>query len=196
MIGSCDRIAVETRSNDSATENMSFLNTIKHWLNSDQFKNCSVDNLEPLDTVWTLANDTQKEQAKLIPADLKGDELALYAVEFAENLDIEISAKDRDHVVMHIFQKAAREKSPIAISEIGASLLFCYQHVEQDLQRAEKWLEHAVSYDDPYAMHALGRMYLAQLTNSADPEIGHDIIKRCAAMEHKPCEDDLAMMGI
>ncbi len=192
-VGSCERVSIEIETNISATENMTFAESMKYWLDKDEFKSCKVSDLEPLDTVWTLINRTQKEQVNLAPEELKGDELAQYAVEFHQNLDIELTPRDRDHVVMHLFKKAAAHESIIAISEIGASLLFCYQHVEQDLTRAQEWLERAVEHKDPYAMHALGRMHLARLTKQTDSErVGIDLIRQCAALKHKPCEDDLA----
>jgi TPR repeat protein len=74
------------------------------------------------------------------------------------------------------------------MSEIGASLLFCYNHVQQDLPRAKHFLERASELGDSYAMRSLASMHLSNLTEDENAaELGSELLERCQSLGNAQC---------
>ena len=194
IITCCDNDVPQISTNDSSLEGMSFREALNHISDSDPFKNCDVEGLEPLAKVWSPPPRIRDQYADYF-ADATGEELALKVIEFSENLDIEIAPRARDQITMFQFKIAAEQNSSIAMNEIGSSLLHCYQHVEQNLEDALWWLEKAASNGDDYAMRSIANMHLLGMTDVAQPRrMARELLIRCAKLGNEDCVADVFEM--
>lgn len=186
-LGCSRQIETKITGNTSAADGKTLIELAAYLFDKNEFKNCDNPQLEPLDVVWNL-NPEQRRIAEEIAADLPASELSAAAIEYATDIDIEISARDRESIVMYLFKIASERGDPVALSEIGASLLFCYQHVAQDLPEARYYLERAAEAGDSYAMRSLASMHLSGLTDDEDAEQkGRDLIEKCRKAGNLQC---------
>lgn len=200
MLGCGDNASNESSPNqDVATNNLSlegksFQEILAYWVSPDDFKNCRYEELEPIENVWLLPDDGIDQHASIFIGHT-GNDLALKAIEFAENLDVEISARRRDQIVMFHLKAAADQGSAIAMNEIGSSLLYCYQHVEQDLEAARWWLEGAAEKGDDYAMRSLAQMHILRMTEVEQPElVAQKLLTKCAKLGNEDCAADISII--
>ncbi len=123
---------------------VAFLDHEKHM------RACTSASLRPLEEVWTLNDQDLIEKIDYETEDYRSDILAYFAVIFYNDTtlifdDYEssvISPEVRSKVVMYILKRAAEQGSSVAKAEIGASLIFCYQNVDQDVISGLTWLLH------------------------------------------------------
>lgn len=187
-----NKITVETT--DSAVDEMSLFEFLEYINNPDIFHRCNLDGLEKLVDVWS-PNSELTEPYRYYFSGYSGDELAFRAIEFAEDLDIELPPRDRDRIVMEQFKFASEDDSPVAMNEIGASLLYCYQHIEQDIDGAFSWLTRASDAGDGHAKMSLARIYIHGLIEDQDAaEKVEKLLAQCAELELPEClSNELAM---
>jgi TPR repeat protein len=175
-------------SNVSAIENMeSVWEVLEYILSEDDFKNCKREDLEEYQEVIRI----DSKMAEFIQSDLNGmtgGELFDYALKVADDFEPDLTAHDREHIMMHLLDKAAEEEFPEAMNEVGASMLYCYQHVRQDLPTARFWLEKAADAGDELAMLSLGRIYLGGLGVEQDKSKGLVLIKQCSDLGVEECQ--------
>jgi len=185
----CMQVAETTvTGNTSATDGKSIFELAKYLFDKNEFKNCEGTNLDPLDVVWTL-NPSQLKVAEGIIEGLPKSEWSGAAIEFASDLEIEIPVRDRESITMYVFKLASESGDVVASSEIGASLLFCYQHVIQDLPRSRSYLERAANGGDSFAMRSLASMYLSGLIEDEDAkEKGQALIEKCRDLGNPQCQ--------
>lgn len=167
---------------------MSLIELARFQLNPSEFKNCTLDGLEPLETVWRLTSSQRKIADEVADASTPSDQLVERAIDFAQDMKIQISARDRESVVMYLFKVAAERENAIALSEIGASLLFCYNHVKQDIPKARSYLERAADAGDSFAMRSLASLHLSGLTEDGDAQAkGRALLAECSRLGNPQC---------
>lgn len=89
---------------------------------------------------------------------------------------------------MYLFKVAAERENAIALSEIGASLLFCYNHVKQDIPKARSYLERAADAGDSFAMRSLASLHLSGLTEDGDAQAkGRALLAECSRLGNPQC---------
>ncbi len=185
----------DTDTNDSTLVGKSLLEAIAYWNNPDEFKNCQSGELEPIENVWVLSKDAIDQHAPFFVGHT-GNDLAFKVIEFAEDLDVELPARRRDQIVMFQLKIAADQGSPVAMNEIGSSLLYCYQHVEQNLEGARRWFENAAKNGDDYAMRSLAKMHILRMTDVEQPElVAHELLSKCAELGNEDCVADLSIVA-
>lgn len=187
-MGCTPEIEMKVAGNASATDGKSIFDIAKYLFDNNEFKNCEGAQLDPLDVVWTL-NPSQLEVAEQIIEGLPESEWSGAAIDFASDIEIEIPARDRESITMYIFKLGSENGDVVADSEIGASLLFCYQHVSQDLPRSRSYLERAANAGDSFAMRSLASMYLSGLIEDADAKKkGRELIEKCRKLGNPQCQ--------
>ena len=192
MIVGCGDSTSQITTNNSSLEGMSFLEALDHLNDPDEFRNCDSEGLKPLEEVWSVSKEVNDRYVHHF-VDATGDNLALKAIEFAENLDIELPARTRDRIVMFQFKLAAEQGSPIAMNEIGNSLLHCYQHVDQNLEDALRWLERAAANGDDYAMRSMAKMHILGMTDIEQPRaVAEELLLKCAELGNEECLADIS----
>ena len=192
MIVGCGDSTSQITTNDSSLEGMSFLEALDHLNDPDEFRNCDSEGLKPLEEVWSVSKEVNDRYVHHF-VDATGDNLALKAIEFAENLDIELPARTRDRIVMFQFKLAAEQGSPIAMNEIGNSLLHCYQHVDQNLEDALWWLERAAANGDDYAMRSMAKMHILGMTDIEQSRaVAEELLLKCAELGNEECLADIS----
>lgn len=190
--GSCEN---DRRTNrDISTETaVKALEILTGWLGPNTFQKCRSDDLESLEEVWALPESEAVKLSPVIEARSAND-LATYAINFASESNL--SPKLREKVIMFLFNKAASQGSEIAMNEIGASLLYCYQHVRQDVGAAEMWLSKAAARDDPMAMKSLALMRLLKLTEVAEPfDEAVALLEKCTALDRDICSNNFRALN-
>lgn len=181
--------AIDVRTNDSLIEGAGLLDALEHFLSDDDFKYCRGDDLDPVTHVWTLS-DEEELAFRPVLEELTADALAEYAIEYAGNLDINIEARQRERHTLFLLKRAADQGSSIAQNEIGASLLYCYNHVSQDLEKARFWFEAAIQGGDTLAMNSLARMHMLGMTDAPDAEQEvRRLLAECGTTNPQLCAD-------
>jgi hypothetical protein len=180
----------EHNSNKLTAKSVSFLEILANWLGPDNFRDCQSDNLEPIEKVWTLS-ETEKFKLAVVLETHSGEELALYTINYAEGPGSEIPTRTRDKILMFLFERAAAQGSATAMNEIGASLLYCYQHVQQDAKAAQNWLEKAALGGDTLAMKSLALMHLSGMTETINPsQEAVRLLEQCSRLDAELCSDE------
>ncbi|MDJ0919588.1 MAG: hypothetical protein QNI84_00545 [Henriciella sp.] len=165
----------------------SHLQTLLNWLTPEQFDECQEDYVEPLEAVWTLSSPAAAELAERFD-EYSGDQLALRAIELAEDFDDETDLRMLDKSLMYLFRRASEEGSAIATNEIGASLLYCYQGVEQDIPRAMEWLSAAADAGDAYAQSSLALLHMmGEVPSDAPKAAALELLRECASLDEETC---------
>jgi hypothetical protein len=149
---------------------------------------CREIGLKPLEEAATLS----PEKAALWDArieGLNGDQVARVAFGFAEDNDM--TTEDFDRTLLYLLSRSAEKGSALGLNEIGASQLYCYQGVGQDLPSAARWLELAVAGHDSQAMLSLGRMHVhGLLGEQSSYDFGISLLRRCAFVGNDECDTE------
>ncbi len=148
-------------------ENTVFLDVLSGWLNRDTFRDCDSDKLEPLETAWALTEELKSEVSEITER-YYGEELAEYAFENGGKLTENGSKSEEQKTLLFLLKIAMEQGSVSAMNEIGASLLYCYQNVKQDMSQAQSWLLNAAELGDTLAMRSLARMHMNAMIDSGD----------------------------
>lgn len=158
--------------------NESTLVTLLNWLGPESYDSCNDDELKPLDDVWVLPANTEAEVRNRFGS-AKGDQLAMKAIEHTWDINDDMISESKR--LMYLMKLASSQGSAIADNEIGASLVHCYQGVEQDIPRAIEWLNKAAIAGDEYAKASLARLHLVGEIESDDPTSqALELLKECA----------------
>ncbi|MEO0452420.1 MAG: hypothetical protein AAFZ74_19050 [Pseudomonadota bacterium] len=164
------------------------------WLETGHSNKCEQDELQTLENVWTLSEEAQTEIEAEFGA-YSGDELAMRAIDFAQDYDDETDRREHDKKLMFLFKRASSQGSAIATNEIGASLLYCYHGVEQDIPHAIEWLSTAAEAGDAYAKSSLAKLYIFEELTSSDPRAeAMKLLRECAAIDEEACGSKLRAM--
>ncbi len=187
--------AFERTSDKPTAKSVSFLEILANWLDPDDFRNCNSGNLESIEKIWVLS-ETEEAKLAAVLETYSGEDLALYAINYAEGPGSEIPTKTRDKVLMFLFKQAASQGSATAMNEIGASLLYCYQRVQQDALAAQTWLEKAATADDTLAMKSLALMHLSGMTEAMNPT-GEAVrlLEQCSRLDAELCSNELTALN-
>ncbi|OFX00181.1 MAG: hypothetical protein A3E78_06265 [Alphaproteobacteria bacterium RIFCSPHIGHO2_12_FULL_63_12] len=173
----------------------SALKTLAAWVDRGNSATCEKDDLQPIDSVWSLSAEDQAI-AEAITDKFQGDALAQYAFDNADDLGGEISEERRQKILMRLFQVAASQGSAAAMNEIGASLMYCYQGVERNIELARLWLEKAAALGDVYAMKSLALMSLLRLTETQDNIAAAEaLLERCSIADRGYCAEELEALA-
>lgn len=169
-------------------ENTFFLDVVSDWLQPDTFRDCDSDTLEPLETGWVLTEELESE-VREITERYYGEELAEYAFENGGELTEHGLESDEQKTMLFFLKKAVEQGSVSAMNEIGASLLYCYQNVQQDTSQAQVWLLRAAELGDALAMRSLARMHINGMIDSSDG-LSEAItwLARCNEVEPDECQ--------
>jgi len=163
------------------------LNKIAAWTALSNFAKCKNDDLAPIDSIWNLSANEQSIADPIIDG-LKGDALAQYVFENADDLGGEASEEQRRKILMYLLRVAASQGSAAAMNEIGASLLYCYQGVQQNLDLAQFWLTKAVVLSDVYAMKSLALIQLLGLSDAEDDiSAAQTLLDQCVRLDNDYC---------
>lgn len=157
---------------------------------SDEFNRCGKSGLVPIQNVWA---QSQSYNAKLenIYAKYSGDELAEFVFENSHQLEDKIPDIEQGLAMMLLLKHAAQQGSASAMNEIGASLLHCYQGIQQDVGAAEEWLDKAAKAGDAMAMQTLASMRLANLTDSESPKNeALTLLDQCSQVSPEICAEN------
>jgi len=175
--------------------NADFLEMLANWIGSDTLINCRAANLETIEQRQMLS-EADEESLDVVLEAYSGDDLAWYAINYAQEDDDDISAQSREKVVLFLLNKAALQGSAIAMNEMGASLLYCYLHVQQDLKAALVWLKRAAEAGDAHAMKSLAFMNLSGMTDETSPrEEAARLLDLCSSIEEEICSKELNALG-
>lgn len=159
-----------------------FLDVLSAWLGSASFKSCDASNLSPLETAWNLTPEIDVE-AKRIVGEYREDALAEFVFE---------RGLESNQLVMFLLKTAADQGSASAMNEIGASTLYCYQNIEQNLVQAVEWLQSAADLGDPYAMKSLAFMHMKGMTNISDElTAAASLLAECDNIDEVECKHEL-----
>jgi len=173
----------------------SALKTLAAWIDQGNSATCEKEDLQPLAAVWSLSAEDHAI-AEEITDKFQGDALAQYAFDNADDLGGEISDERRQKILMRLFQVAASQGSAAAMNEIGASLIYCYQGVERDIELARLWLEKAAALGDVYAMKSLALMSLLRLTDTQDNIAAAEaLLERCSIADRGFCAEELEALA-
>ena len=192
----CNKASGATASESAdQSEGAGYLKTLADWLDPIVLKSCKSDELEPLEDIRRLSKAEEAELAAVLEAH-SGDALALYAINEDDKAELDLPPKKLAKVRMYLFEKAAAQGSVIAMNEIGASLLYCFQFVERDLAAAQIWLEKAAVADDTLAMNSLALMHLSGMTQVINP-VGAavQLLERCSEIDADVCSKELSALN-
>ena len=169
-------------------ENTFFLDVLTDWLKPDTFRDCDLDTLEPLETAWALTDELQTEVSEITER-YYGEELAQYAFENGSELTENRSESEEQKTMLFLLKRAMEQGSVSAMNEIGASLLYCYQNVQQDTAQAQVWLLKAAELGDALAMMSLARMHMNGMIDGNDG-LAEAItwLTRCNEVEPTECQ--------
>lgn len=157
---------------------------------SDKFNRCDKSDLLPIQDIWIQAKSNNAKLEKVY-ARYSGDELAEFLFENSHELGDKVPDIEQDLAIMLILKHAAEQGSATAMNEIGASLLHCYQGVQQDVDAAEKWLNKAANAGDAMAMQTLASMYLANLIASESPKNeALTVLEQCSKISPEICSEN------
>ena len=147
---------------------------------------CRDKGLKPLDEAAALPRQKAAQWDARIE-NLNGDQIAREAFRFAE--DNSVTSADYDQTLLYLLARSAEKGSALGQNEIGASQMYCYQSVSQDLPAAARWFELAVAKNDSQAMLSLGRMHVyGMLNEQSSYEFGKSLLRRCAFVGNDECE--------
>ena len=169
-------------------ENTFFLDVLSDWLKPGAFRDCDSDTLEPLETAWALTDELQTEVSEITER-YYGEELAQYAFENGGELTGGGSESEEQKSMLFFLRTAMEQGSASAMNEIGASLLYCYQNVQQDTSQAQVWLLKAAEHGDILAMRSLARMHMNGMIDS-DDGLAEAItwLTKCNEVESSECQ--------
>ncbi len=186
--------ARERATDKPAGEVAGSIKILADWLGSDSYSKCSADDLEPIEKIWALP-ETEKAKLAAVLEAYTGEDLALYAIDYANNMGSESSAEAQNKIIMYLFKRAALQGSATAMNEIGASLLYCLQNVRQDTAAALYWLEKAARAGDARAMRSLAAMHLSGMTEAKDQAgEGERLLEECSRLDKAICSKELTAL--
>jgi len=170
----------------------SILSSIDNFPDETVKKRCDKNNIEPL----TKRAKLSKPILDLITAEAKNlsaDNLAYLGIEIASRERLELNDDDREKSATYLLLESARRGSAIGMNEIGASQLYCYLGVEQNMPQGVKWVQSTASKGDLNARYNLARVILAQKVNVSDPVASiKALLESCAKQGSEDCKKDLA----
>ncbi|MCF6219924.1 MAG: hypothetical protein L3J65_02325 [Robiginitomaculum sp.] len=180
----------------SQTSKVAMLRKLSELIAIDKFGKCNSNSLEPIEVRWALSKTEEAKFSQIFKTH-KGDDLAEYAIEYASNRKGTIQGLNQEVAVLFMFQHAAKQGSAVAMNEIGASLLYCLQNVQQDVATASIWLNRAAISGDTLAMYSLARMHLNSLTDATDPRSeAFKLLKKCAVLDDELCAEGLHALTV
>ena len=160
-------------------------------IDQSKFNWCKRDDLQPLEFVLKITDDERRIIEPILNK-YKGDELSEYIFESIDHLFEGINKDREDNILMFLLKKASDQNSASAMNEIGGAFLYCNHGVQQDIPRAQEWLQLAIDDNDPLAMSSLARMHLMGLTQSITPKQDAVILlEQCAALKYEYCVQSL-----
>ncbi|MEP1143995.1 MAG: hypothetical protein ABJH52_09760 [Henriciella sp.] len=169
---------LENSPDEHPDEDTDYLDVLSDWLASTKFKLCAASNLSSLETAWALTPEIEV-QAERIVGEFREEALAEYVFE---------SGLESNQLVMYLLRTAADQGSASAMNEIGASLLYCYQDIEQDLVQAAEWLQSATDLGDPYAMRSLALMHMKGMMETSDSlTAAANLLAECNKIDEMEC---------
>lgn len=188
--GDCHKEANQNES-ESGGGGAEVLKILVDWLGPNSFRNCNSGDLKPLEEVWALPKEEEDKLSAVLETKF-GDDLAEYAFNLhSENVD-DIPHKDLTKIIMYLIKLAAEQGSASAMNEIGASLLYCYQDVQQDTELARRWLEKAADAGDAFAMKSLAFMHVLGMTGEASGrEKAVEMLEKCSMLDADACSKEL-----
>lgn len=159
----------------------------RHWVNSTDFRDCKKENLVTFDLLAQTYPDLSRVADKYIKH-YKGDTLAQIAFDLPKEDALDLSENEQITLALFMLLKAAKQGSNEAVNEMGASLLYCYGGIKQDLYEAGKVFSQAAKKGDVLSMHALALMYLAGMVKIDNPErAASSLLWRCAWKGSQEC---------
>ena len=114
---------------------------LSNWMNLSDF-GCKQEGLQSLDAKSKLSPELADKFDDKIDG-LNADALAEYSFDLHDSLRGEFDSDEIDKVILYLLQLAANQGSDTAMNEIGASLFFCYQGIQQNVTEAQIWFERA-----------------------------------------------------
>lgn len=176
---------------DHPNENTPTLAILSEWLKPSRFKDCESPELRSLNEVLNLPPSLLGE-AKQVTDTYQGEDLAQYVYENSGELTKDAEQEAEDRMMMYLLMKASEQGSASATNEIGASSLYCYQGVRQNLTQARDWLEKASSMGDAYAYKSLAYMHLNEMTEAEDSiEEAFRLLTDCHQIDPDYCQHQL-----
>ncbi|WP_139792250.1 SEL1-like repeat protein [Henriciella litoralis] len=159
------------------------------WVEEDVFRNCESEDLRPLEEALAVGR-LQFKQELSERADDSGEAIFSEIIDpdskFYEDLDTE----DDRPTILAMLELAAERGSHESISELGASQLYCYEGVEQDLEGAREKLQLAADEGVSLAKYSLALMYASGMIASENPDqSGKALLETCAAEGEPACVD-------
>ena len=180
------RAETQTKSSFSKIE----LRKLSKLIFPDEVHGCRKSDLQPIGNIWA---QQQSNNAKFVQIyeNYAGDKLADYVFENAHDLESELPDIEQDLAVMLLLKHAADQGSAAAMNEIGGSLLYCYQGIQQDINAAILWLNKAVAAGDTMAKQTLAHLHLANLMGVENPKNeALKLLDQCSKANPEVCAED------
>lgn len=184
-----------TEKDESSAFSKATLKELADLVYSDEWNRCEDSDLAPIDEVWARSPRNSEILGSLSQR-YSGDDLAEYIFENSHELEEQIPEDDQNLIIMFLLKQAAGQGSAAAMNEIGASLLHCYQGIQQDINGAREWLNKAAEAGDTMAMQSLAGMHLAQLLGSTNPkEDALILLEQCSELSPETCSDSFQTLN-
>lgn len=167
--------------------NGSILYSVEDWLSSPDFNNCRKNGLGSYEEQVAIGEEISN-RIELDTSGLTLKNLENYALNISTEDKFDLTNKQHNQLTLHLLDFAAKRGSAIAKNEIGASLLFCYQDVSQDIETAKFYLKEASEMQDEIAQLTYAKMHIALQTGVEDPLFeAKSLITACAKQGYEPC---------
>ena len=157
---------------------------------NDDLDRCSKSDLKPITDFW-VKSETKNTLLEHIFIRYSGEELAEYVFEYFAPVQNDLPKIEKDFAIMALLKRAAEQGSASAMNEIGASLLYCYQGVQQDVGVAIEWLNKAAEAGDGMAMRTIASLHLA---NSIGLESSKyealNLLEQCSKISPEDCLEE------
>lgn len=158
------------------------------------FPGCQKDGNIPLTERAKVSADTIKLLQPLL-SKYSGQSLMEYMYEHVIEIEEIVPDANIENVITYLIFTAAQDGSGGAYNEIGASLLYCYQDVQQNYDEAILWFEKAIAKKEPLAYRSKALLHIMGKTDSIAPrKEAMELLERCSEIDPEACSAELAAL--
>lgn len=177
--------------------NEEHIRTLLNWTGEsygEDFPGCKKDGNIPLSERAKVSADTIKLLQPLL-SKYSGQSLMEYIYEHVIEIEEIVPDANIENVITYLIFTAAQDGSGGAYNEIGASLLYCYQDVQQNYDEAIIWFEKAITKKEPLAYRSMALLHIMGKTESiASRKEAMELLERCSEIDPEACSAELAAL--
>ncbi len=160
------------------------------WEQQDYFSNCKKPNRQALEKFKTV-DPALVETLGTSLADKSSEQLFDIGLEAFNATNNFTTKTDRNSLGLHILLLGATKGNAAAMNEIGASLAYCSNGVQQNLVESRLWLDRAAELGNELAMLNIGMLSLQNIPEFQDRKRGIAYIEKCVIDGEEDCRDVL-----